>query len=251
VNVVITGAASGLGLSIAEHFAAQGHQAFVCDASEQSIAALARRRIVTLASTVDVSKREQIERWLRGILEQVGHVDVLVNNVGVAGPHAAVENVAPEEWRATLAANLDAALFTSQLVLPAMKSARAGSIINVSTASVVTSPANRVPYVVSKAALEALTGSIAREAGPYGVRCNAVRPGMIDNERSKRVLQRVADQSGRKLEEVEAEQLRYIWMARKIPMPEIAALVLFLASDAARSITGQIIAVDGGMRWEE
>jgi NAD(P)-dependent dehydrogenase (short-subunit alcohol dehydrogenase family) len=228
-----------------------GHRIFACDVSEAGLSALASLGITAVASKVDVADRKQLESWFKQVLTMAAHVDVLVNNVGVAGPRAEVEKVDPDEWRATLAANLDAAFVATRQVLPGMKRARTGVIINVSTASVLTIPENRAPYVVSKAALEALTLAVAREAGPYNVRCNAIRPGMMDNERLRTILQRIAAQTGKSVEEVESDGLHYVWMHKKVDMREVAESIVFLASDAARSITGQIIAVDGGMHWEE
>lgn len=251
LNIAITGAASGLGRVIAERFSKIGYRVFACDSSEEAIAELGRSGFVALATRVDVSDREQIESWFKDIYAKSASLDVLVNNVGVAGPHAGVEEMELKDWHETLNANLHSALITVRLALPAMKRARSGSIINVSTISVSTNPVHRVPYVVSKAALEALTLAVAREAGPFNIRCNAVRPGMMNNERLMRILRRVAAQSGRTVEEVEGDQLRYIWMRKKVEMLEVSQLIEFLASDAACSITGQIISVDGGMSWEE
>ena len=251
MNIAITGAGGGLGRSVAEYFTTKGHVVFGCDASEPAVQALEQSRVVADAMAVDVSRYDQIEAWFARISKMTDRVHVLINNVGVAGPRVSVEDIRPEDWRRTMAANLDAALFTSQLALPGMKRARSGVILNVSTASVSTNPTMRAAYVVSKAALEALTRAIAREAGPFNVRCNAVRPGMINNERLTRILRLVASQSGKTPEEAQSDQLRYLWLGRVTEMIEIAELLLFLGSDAASSITGQVIGIDGGMQWEE
>jgi NAD(P)-dependent dehydrogenase (short-subunit alcohol dehydrogenase family) len=251
VNIAITGAGSGLGRVIAERFAQASHRIFACDVSHEGLSTLESSGVTALVTKVDVSDREQLESWFKQVFANAANIDVLINNVGVAGPRAEIEDIEHDDWRRTLAANLDAAFLTTRLVLPAMKRERFGVVINVSTSSVLTNPAKRAPYVVSKAALEALTLAVAREAGPYNVRCNAVRPGMMDNDRLRMVLQRIAAQTGKPVEEVESDGLRYVWMHKKIEMVEVADLVVFLTSDAARSITGQIIAVDGGMHWED
>jgi NAD(P)-dependent dehydrogenase (short-subunit alcohol dehydrogenase family) len=179
-----------------------------------------------------------------------GQIDVLINNVGVPGPRQALESLPPEEWLATLNANLNGPYWTCRQVLGPMKRARMGCILNVSTGSVRTLPVSRAPYIVSKAALEALTLAIAREAGPWNIRCNAVRPGVMDNERLKLVLARVAAQRGTTAEAVEAEQLQFVSMRTKVSMLEVARMLQFLGSDAAAHVTGQIIAVDGDCHWE-
>jgi len=251
LNIAITGAASGLGRVLTERFSSAGHTVFACDISEEALAELKRDGLAALAERVDVSRHEEIETWFQRIFAHTSTLDVLINNVGVAGPHASVDELKLSDWHQTLNANLTSALVATQLALPAMKRARSGSIINVSTISVLTNPPCRSPYVVSKAALEALTVAIAREAGPFNVRCNAVRPGMMNNDRLNRILQRLAAQSGKTQQEVESDQLRYIWMGRKVEMLEVAGLIEFLTSAAARSITGQVISVDAGMHWEE
>ena len=109
----------------------------------------------------------------------------------------------------------------------------------------------RTPYVASKAGVEGLTRALARELGPDNIRINAILPGMIDNERMRGVLQRIADQEGRSVEEVERSALNCVSMRTKIQPAEIAEMVLFLCSDAARHVTGQLISVDGNVEWEE
>jgi NAD(P)-dependent dehydrogenase (short-subunit alcohol dehydrogenase family) len=249
-NVVITGAGSGLGRVVAELFSSAGDRVFACDVDEAAVRDLVASGTVSRVETVDVASRAQVDDFFRSVWSQCGHVHVLINNVGVAGPRQPLESVPPEQWAITMDANLNAAFWTAQQVLPAMKRERTGCILNVSTGSVRTLPVNRSPYNVSKAALEALTQSIAREAGPWNIRCNAVRPGLMDNDRLRRVLSRVAEQRGQTREVVEAEQLQYVSMRSKVSMREVADMLLFLASDAAKHVTGQIIAVDGDCHWE-
>jgi len=249
-TVVITGAGGGLGRVTAEGFARQGDRVFACDADASAVAILRETGIVTHADVVDVSDRQQIESFFRTVRSKAARVDILINNVGVAGPRAPVEEIDPVAWAHTLDANLNASFWTSRQVLGDMKRQRSGCILNVSTASVRTLPAGRSPYIVSKAALESLTLAIAREAGPCNVRCNAVRPGLMDNERLNRVLTRVAEQRGMSLEAALAEQLQFVSMRAKVAMDEVAAMLLFLASDEAAHVTGQIISVDGDVQWE-
>jgi NAD(P)-dependent dehydrogenase (short-subunit alcohol dehydrogenase family) len=248
--VVITGAAGGLGRVTAETFASGGDRVFVCDADAVATMSLRQAGTMALSEVVDVADRRQLEGFFEIVRSMTDHVDVLINNVGVAGPRAPLEEVDPREWDDALNANLNSAYWAMRQVLGDMKSRRSGTILNISTVSVATRPVNRAPYVVSKAALESLTLAIAREAGPYNVRCNAIRPGLMNNERLHRIFQRIADQQNTSIEEVESEQLRYVSMHSKVEMTQVAALLHFLASQQAAHITAQIIGIDGDMQWE-
>ena len=247
-NVVITGAGGGLGRVTAALFSNAGDRVFGCDADPDAVASLGKA--VAYADLVNVGIQSQVDEFFGRVWSRCEQVHVLINNVGIAGPMLPLESVPPEEWLATLNANLNGAYWTTRCVLGPMKAERMGCILNVSTVSVRTLPGNRSPYNVSKAALEALTLSIAREAGPWNVRCNAVRPGMMDNERLKHIFARVAEERGLSPQAVEAEQLQFVSMRSKISMSEVASMLHFLASDAAQHVTGQIIAVDGDCQWE-
>ena len=178
-------------------------------------------------------------------------MDVLVNNVGMSGPRAPIEEMSYEDWERTIRVNLHGTFHCVKQVLPGMKERRHGVIINISTASVQTIPLNRSVYNVSKWGVEGLTLTVAREVGPYNIRVNAIRPGFINNARSQAIVQRIADQTERSVDEVEASFFKFISMRTKIEPVEIADMAVFLASDGAKHVTAQVIAVDGLIEWEE
>lgn len=247
-SVVITGGAGGLGLETATQFAADGYRVAICDI----VAPVEPERLSPAIAfyQADMADAGAIEAAMRHIRDDVGPIHALVNNVGIAGPSGYAEDIGLDAWRHTMAVNLDAAFLCCKLVLPGMKRAGAGAILNISTMSVQTALIGRAAYVVSKAGLEALTKVIAREAGPHGIRANVVRPGAMDNDRLKQVIARVAEREGRSIDEIEREFLEYISMRSKVSMADVAGMVRYLASDAARHITGQVIAVDAGVEWE-
>ena len=247
-NVVITGGAGGLGRVMRDLFLSNGDRVHVCDVTLDSEAKSGRENL--RASVCDVGDAADVERFFAEVERWMPRVDVLINNVGIAGPRAPLDEVSEQDWMQIIQVNLLGAIRCMQRVLPAMKAARSGAVLNVSTSSVVTRPLHRSPYNVTKAAIEAVTLSAARELGPYDVRCNAIRPGMMDNERMHRVLRRVADQSGKLVEDVLAQELQYVSMRSMVSMEEVAQLAWFLCSPQAAHITGQLVAVDGGSEWE-
>lgn len=245
--VIITGASRGLGLETAKQFASTGARVAILDVVPPADGALGPQ---TEFHSVDLGDSDRVRAVFKRAMESLGRVDCLVNNVGVAGPAAAVETTELADWQRTLRVNLDSAFICCQLALPAMKAAGAGSIVNISTSSVQTALPYRSAYVTSKAALEALTRVIAREAGPFGIRANTVRPGAMDNERLDQVVAKVAQREGKSQAEVEAAMLKYVSMRSRVNMADVASMVTYLCSDAARHVTGQTIAVDAGFEWE-
>lgn len=247
-NVVITGAGDGLGRAMRELFLANGDRVHICDVK---LDAEANSSSKSLRGTVcDVGNSVAVARLFEEVATWMPRVDVLVNNVGISGPRAPLESTSDDDWLEILQVNLLGAVRCMRHVLPAMKASRSGALLSISTSSVLTRPLNRSPYTVSKAAIEALTASIAREVGPQGIRCNAVRPGMMDNARMHRVLQRVAADSGKPVKEVLQGELQFISMRSMTPMQAVAQMALFLCSDSAAHVTGQVVAVDGGSEWE-
>jgi NAD(P)-dependent dehydrogenase (short-subunit alcohol dehydrogenase family) len=206
LHVLITGAAGGLGRVLCQRFVAMGASVHVCDVDASNLRALADSTVNVRYTVADVGRSSDVDALTREALKWMGTIDVLVNNVGVAGPRHPIEAISDLEWLEVLQANLIGAVRCIRGVLPRMKEQRFGSIVNVSTSSVQTRPLNRSPYTVSKAALESLSWCIAREAGPFGVNCNVVRPGIMKNERLNRILALVAAQTGRTAESVLEEQ---------------------------------------------
>ena len=133
---------------------------------------------------------------------------------------------------------------------PVMKNNGSGSIINISTASVRTGMLNRLPYIATKEGVMGLTKNVARELGPWNIRCNAILPGLVNNDRGKKIIADKAKEEGKSISEMEEEYLKYISMRCWIHPREIGDLAVFLASEKAKHITGQFIAVDGHMEWE-
>jgi NAD(P)-dependent dehydrogenase (short-subunit alcohol dehydrogenase family) len=197
------------------------------------------------AQAVDVADLPALDAWIDGVLDAMGGLDVLVNNAGIAGPTALIEDVSAADWERCLAVGLTSHYRTCARVIPAMKAARSGSIVNISSTAGQHGLGMRTPYAAAKWAVIGLTKSIAIELGAHNVRANAICPGSVDGERMRSVIEREAAARGAPVADVTREYVGGQSIARWVQPEEIADMCVFLASDAARMVTGQAIAVDG------
>jgi NAD(P)-dependent dehydrogenase (short-subunit alcohol dehydrogenase family) len=239
--VVITGGASGIGEAIVEACTAQGARVVFLDVQDQAAEALVRRmETAGFASPAyyrcDLTDIAALEAVMAQVLDRFSTVDVLVNNAGNDARHSIAE-VTSEYWDRSMAVNLKHQFFMAQAVIPAMKSAGRGSIINMSSISWVI-PSKGLPvYVAAKAAIVGMTRTLAHELGPDNIRVNCVMPGAILTERQKRLWFSEA---------YKAEILAGQALKRMLLPEEVARLVLFLAADDSSAITNQSYVIDGG-----
>ncbi|MCY3548429.1 MAG: SDR family oxidoreductase [Gemmatimonadetes bacterium] len=250
-TVVVTGGASGIGRVIAERFADAGYRVHIFDINTDAVARALAENAAFSGTVGDVSVPADVTRGMRDAGEAMGEVRVLVNDAAIPGPRVPVEEMPDDEWDRTMRVNLYGPFLWTKAVVPGMKARREGSIVNISTGSVRTLPLNRSVYNVSKWGVEGLTKTAARELGPWNVRVNAIQPGMVNNERMRMIVQRIADQEGRSTTEVEDEFLQFISMRCKVEPEDIADMAVFLSSEGAGRVTGQVIAVDGHIEWEQ
>lgn len=248
-RVLVTAGASGIGLAIVDSFLASGAEVHVCDIDAAALEQLADGRGVTTSLT-DVSRPDQVGQLAEQTLAALGGIDVIVNNAGIGGPRTPIEQLSDGDWDMVLHTNLSSMFYVIRAFTPTLKAQKSGAIINISTTSVATGLPERTPYVVSKAAVEALTTNLARELGPSNIRCNSIRPGSIENERGRRLLSLKAEREGISYETALQARLSFISMRSRIDPSEIGDAAVFLASDAARHITGQCIGVCGNVEWE-
>lgn len=247
-RVVVTAAANGIGLAIAEAFAADGDRVHICDIDEQALKDVTDSNPSITSTVCDVSDRSSVEAFVKAAAKTLGGIDVLVNNAGISGPTTSVEEMDPDKWEAVLAVNLTGTFNVTRLSIPLLKQSEAGVIIIMSSLGGRFGYPDRSPYATTKRGLLGLTETLAIELGDADVRVNAIAPGAVDGDRIRRVLQGRADRSGRSLDDVTADALSIQSIKRFVKPEEIAALALFLASDNAKSISGQTIPIDGGSK---
>ncbi len=250
-RVIVTAGASGIGRAIAERFLADGAQVAVCDIASEPLAAFAKTSTRLVTACIDVSDAGQVQGFVEDVGNQFGGIDVLVNNAGIAGAIGPVTDISDEAWQRCFEINVHSMFYFIRAVVPVMRQQGRGAIINISTGSTQTLPASRAPYIASKFAVEGLTMAMARELGPDNIRVNGIRPGFVNSDRMAGFMAREAELQGTSPEAVEAQFLKYISMRSKVETSEIGDMAVFLGSDRAPHVTGQMIGVCGHIEWEE
>ena len=244
LRVMITAAAGGIGRVIARRFVADGARVHLCDVDAAAVDS-AIAELGCTGSVVDVTDEAEFDAWFDAGVAALGGLDVFVNNAGVKGPTALVEDISLDDWRHCLAVGLDAQFLGARRAAPLLKAQRSGSIINISSTAGLVGYGMRTPYAAAKWAVIGLTKSLAIELGPHGVRCNAICPGTVRGDRIDRVIAAEAAGRGVPTERVSAEYLDSQSIKRFVEPNEIADMCAFLASPAASMVSGQAISVDG------
>src|SRR5262245_18360454 len=243
-RVLITAGGAGIGREFARALKAKGDKVFVCDIDVKALAAIAKELHGVLASRRDMAVRAEIERMVPEAVEALGGLDVLINNAGIAGLTLPVDQMPPDEWDKVVAVNLTAMFDVSRLAIPPLKNSKAGCIFNLPSIAGRSGCPTRSPYAATKWAVIGLTKTLAMELGEWGIRANAIAPGAVEGERIIRVFQGRAQLSGRSMQEVTTEAMAVQSIKAMIDPKDIASLAVFLASDAAKSISGQVISID-------
>ncbi|HEV7632561.1 MAG TPA: SDR family oxidoreductase [Steroidobacteraceae bacterium] len=247
-RVLITAGASGIGLGIARAFRAAHAQVYVCDIDTAALQRAAGELPGLLTQRCDVGDRAACAAMVADAVDRLGGLDVLVNNAGIGGPTKPVHELDPEDWDAVLRVNLTGTFDVTRNAIPHLIRAGGGSIINMSSAAGRFGYANRSAYSATKWALIGFTKTLSLELGEHGIRVNAIAPGAVDGERVERVFQGRAQASGQSIDEVKRSAMANQSLKALIDPRDIAALAVFLASDAAKSISGQVIPIDGDMQ---
>lgn len=238
--VLVTGASRGIGRAISEAFAAKGATVLVNYSSSPAAAVETADRCKTAGGNAEimqfnVGSSEEVDKAFDEIKQKYGKLDVLVNNAGIS-KDGLILRMKDEDWDATMKVNLDGAFYCSRAAAKMMLKAKQGKIINISSVVGEMGNAGQVPYVSSKAGLNGLTKALARELASRNVTVNAITPGFIET-----------DMTGALDEKLKEEHLKSVPLGRMGKAEEIAGMTVFLASDAANYITGQVIGINGGM----
>ena len=244
-RVLVTAGAGGIGRAIVMAFASAGARVHACDIDAAALSDLRERMPGITTSICDIADRGAVHRMVNEATEALGGLDVLVNTAGIAGPAASVADLDPEAWEAVLRDNLTGTFTVTQAAIPHLKQSAAGSIVVMSSLAGRFGYPNRSPYSTTKWGLIGFTKTLSRELGEFGIRVNAILPGAVDGPRLQQVFEGRASTTGRTVAQEEAAALANQSIKRFVDPADIAALVVFLASDAARSISGQMVPIDG------
>ncbi|MFT5796573.1 MAG: NAD(P)-dependent dehydrogenase (short-subunit alcohol dehydrogenase family) [Candidatus Azotimanducaceae bacterium] len=237
-RVLVTAGASGIGRAMADGFDAAGYDVWVADVDETALADVPSH---WTGMWCDASS----EADMAALFARLDRLDVLCANAGIAGPTALVEDIDLAEWQRCVSVNLEGAFLASKYAAPLMKAAGSGVItVTSSTAGIYGYP-NRAPYAAAKWGMIGLMKTLAMELGPFGIRANAICPGAVEGPRMEGVLEREAAAKGMTRDQVYEGYAVGTSMRAFVTAKDIADMAVFLASDGARMVSGQVIAVDG------
>ena len=237
---LITGAARGIGKAIALKYAAEGASVAFTDLvideiAQETVAQLEAFGVQVKAYASNAADFEATQEVVAQVEADFGRIDILVNNAGIT-KDGLVMRMSEAQWDAVIAVNMKSAFNFLHAVVPVMARQRSGSIINMASIAGQTGNPGQVNYSASKAGLIAMAKSVAKEMGPRGIRANAIAPGYVLTEMTEVLPQAVKD-----------EYIKLIPLKRGATVEEIASVALFLGSDLSSYVTGQVIAVNGGM----
>lgn len=246
--VIVTGASTGLGPEMAKMFAAEGANVVLAARREDLIMKTAQEiGDAAIAIRTDVTQEDDVAAMVDAAMERWGKVDVLINNAAAPGVDKFIWEQTLENWNATIAIDLTAAMLCSrEVVRRSMMERRSGAIVNFSSSAGQGGIPRKSHYCAAKGGLRILTKVLGQELAEYGIRCNCVVPGAIDTDLLRNYIARIAEENGVPFEEHMATFVKDIPMKRMGPPREFADLAMYLASDQASYITGQSINCDGG-----
>lgn len=238
-TAIVTGASRGIGAAIARKLCEAGANVALCSRSAEAVAVIAdtlnSEGYTAISTAADISKKVDVEALIKTVLDRFSQIDILVNNAGITRD-TLLMRLTDEDWDAVLQTNLTGTMYCTRAVMRPMLRQRSGRIINISSVIGVMGNPGQASYAAAKAGIIGFTKTIAREVGVRGITVNAIAPGFITTDMTAQMPQQ------------NQEQLRALIPLRRFGSPEdVADAVCFLASDAARYITGQTLHVDGGM----
>ena len=226
----------------------QGHTVYLSDINQQKIDEIQKHPLINkkiFIENVNASDPDSVKKYFESLTGKISSIDALINNVGIAGPTGLMEDLSIVDWRQTIDINLNSHFYFTKYAIPLLKKNKEGSIINISSTAGLFGFPLRTPYVASKWAVIGMTKSLAMELGEFNIRVNAICPGSVSGDRMKRVIEAKAKSLGISEKELQEDYESMVSLKTFVDKEDIANMALFLLSNEAHKISGQIMTVDG------
>ena len=247
-NIVISAAADGIGWCIASSFLDQGYTVYASDINQNKIDQLNTHPLINkrlFIDNVNAGDATSVKKYFKSLKLKVSSIDALINNVGIAGPTGTMEDISVEDWKQTIETNLNSHFYFTKHAIPLLKKNKGGSIVNLSSTAGIFGFPLRTPYAASKWAIVGLTKSLAMELGKFNIRVNAICPGSVSGDRMDRVIKAKAKSLNKSEREIKESFEGMVSLNTFVDKEDIANMAVFLLSDKAYRISGQIMSVDG------
>ena len=247
-NIIISAAADGIGWTIAKSCLEKGYSVYLSDINQKKIDEINEHPLINnkiFIDNVDANNPDSVEKYFDGIKEKNSTIDALINNVGIAGPTGPMEGLSISNWKNTIEVNINSHFYFTKYAIPLLKANNGGSIINISSTAGLFGFPLRTPYAASKWAVIGITKSLAIELGDFNVRVNTICPGSVSGDRMKRVIEAKAKSIGIPAEELQQDYESMVSLKTFVDKEDIANMALFLISNEAKRISGQVMTVDG------
>ena len=247
-KIIISAAANGIGWSIAQECMSNGAIVYITDKSNESLEKISKHKLHEKQLFLDKVNSEnfkEVENYFNKIKHKVDNIDALINNVGIAGPTGKLEDLNINDWKETLDININSHFYFTKLSIPLLKNNNGGSIINLSSTAGLFGFPLRSPYATSKWAIIGLTKTLAMELGENNIRVNAICPGSVAGDRMKKVIKAKAQSLGVKEENLQKDYESMVSLKSFVDKKDISNMAVFLLSEEAQKISGQVMTVDG------
>ena len=247
-KIIISAAANGIGWSIAQECMLNGAIVYVTDKNNESLDKISKHKLHEKQLFLDKVNSEnfkEVEDYFNKIKHKVDNIDALINNVGIAGPTGKLEELNINDWKETIDININSHFYFTKLSIPLLKNNKGGSIINLSSTAGLFGFPLRSPYATSKWGIIGMTKSLAIELGENNIRVNAICPGSVAGDRMKKVIKAKAQSLGVKEENLQKDYESMVSLKSFVDKKDISNMAVFLLSEEAQKISGQVMTVDG------
>ena len=247
-KIIISAAADGIGWSIAQECMLNGAIVYLTDKNNESLDEISKHNLYEkqlFLDNVNAHDAQEVENYFIKIKNNVDNIDALINNVGIAGPTGKLEELNINDWKETIDININSHFYYNKFSIPLIKKNNGGSIINLSSTAGLFGFPLRIPYAASKWAIIGMTKSLAMELGEFNVRVNAICPGSVSGDRMKRVIEAKAKSLGVTEDSLQKDYESMISLKTFVNKEDIANMAVFLLSQEAHKISGQVMTIDG------